>query len=107
MSWNPNSSLSPASRLWRTLAFRLTAGYALAGLFLVTFAIVGLYLVLVSELEKAPICSSRTRSTCYAPCCARDPTTRTHYGRKLSWNRRRGDTNNFIFACCKIESQHF
>ena len=53
MSWNPNSSLSPASRLWRTLAFRLTAGYALAGLFLVTFAIVGLYLVLVSELEKS------------------------------------------------------
>jgi len=41
------------SRLWRTLAFRLTAGYALAGLFLVTFAIVSLYLVLVSELEKS------------------------------------------------------
>jgi two-component system, OmpR family, heavy metal sensor histidine kinase CusS len=53
MSWNPNSSLAPASRLWRSLAFRLTAGYALAGLFLVTFAIVGLYLVLVSELEKS------------------------------------------------------
>jgi len=53
MSWNPNSSLAPASRLWRTLAFRLTAGYALAGLFLVAFAIVGLYLVLVSELEKS------------------------------------------------------
>jgi two-component system heavy metal sensor histidine kinase CusS len=35
------------------LAFRLTAGYALAGLFLVTFAIVSLYLVLVSELEKS------------------------------------------------------
>jgi two-component system heavy metal sensor histidine kinase CusS len=39
--------------LWRTLAFRLTAGYALAGLFLVFFSIASLYLVLVSELEKS------------------------------------------------------
>jgi len=39
--------------LWGTLAFRLTAGYALAGLFLECFAIIGLYLVLVSELEKS------------------------------------------------------
>ena len=53
MSWNLISNLAPSSRLWRTLAFRLTAGYALAGLFLVTFAIVSLYLVLVSELEKS------------------------------------------------------
>src|ERR1700739_1470037 len=53
MSWNPSNSLAPASRLWRTLAFRLTAAYALAGLFLVFFAIVSLYLVLVSELEKS------------------------------------------------------
>jgi two-component system, OmpR family, heavy metal sensor histidine kinase CusS len=53
MSWNLSSSLTPVPRLWRTLAFRLTAGYALAGLFLVTFAIVSLYLVLVSELEKS------------------------------------------------------
>jgi two-component system, OmpR family, heavy metal sensor histidine kinase CusS len=53
MSWNLTSSLAPVSRLWRTLAFRLTAGYALAGLFLVTFAIISLYLVLVSELEKS------------------------------------------------------
>ena len=53
MSWNPTSSLAPVSRLWRTLAFRLTAGYALAGLFLVFFAIVSLYLVLVSELDKS------------------------------------------------------
>ena len=35
------------------MAFRLTAGYALAGLFLVTFATVSLYLVLVRELEKS------------------------------------------------------
>jgi two-component system, OmpR family, heavy metal sensor histidine kinase CusS len=41
------------SRLWKTLAFRLTAGYALAGLFLVSFAIVSLYLVLVRELDKS------------------------------------------------------
>src|SRR5271165_6555567 len=53
MSWNPPSSLATAPRLWGTLAFRLTAGYALAGLFLVFFAIAGLYFVLVSELEKS------------------------------------------------------
>jgi two-component system heavy metal sensor histidine kinase CusS len=53
MSWNPTSSFAPGSRLWGTLAFRLTAGYALAGLFLVFFATAGLYLVLVSELEKS------------------------------------------------------
>ena len=53
MSWNPKRSLAPASRLWGTLAFRLTACYALAGLFLVSAAVVGLYLVLVNELEKS------------------------------------------------------
>ena len=53
MSWKPLSSLAPASRLWGTLAFRLTAGYALAGLFLVFCATASLYFVLVSELEKS------------------------------------------------------
>jgi len=53
MSWNPPSSLAPLSRLWRTLSFRLAAGYALAGLFLVFFATASLYWVLVSELEKS------------------------------------------------------
>src|SRR5208283_3338810 len=53
MSWNPTSSVAPGSRLWGTLAFRLTAGYALAGLSLVSFATASLYLVLVSELEKS------------------------------------------------------
>jgi two-component system heavy metal sensor histidine kinase CusS len=53
MSSKPNRSLSPFSRLWGTLAFRLTAGYALAGLCLVSSAIVILYLVLARELEKS------------------------------------------------------
>src|ERR1700689_5527029 len=53
MFWNPTNSLAKLSRLWRTLAFRLTAGYALAGLFLVFVATASLYLVLVSELEKS------------------------------------------------------
>jgi two-component system heavy metal sensor histidine kinase CusS len=53
MFWKPNISLAPVARLWRTLAFRLTAAYALAGLFLVFFSIAGLYLLLVSELEKS------------------------------------------------------
>src|SRR6201999_669874 len=49
----PARSLMPISRLWRTLAFRLTAGYALAGLVLVILATASLYFVLVSELEKS------------------------------------------------------
>jgi two-component system heavy metal sensor histidine kinase CusS len=53
MFWNPANSLPSVSRLWGTLAFRLTAGYAVAGLFLVFFATASLYLVLVSELEKS------------------------------------------------------
>jgi two-component system heavy metal sensor histidine kinase CusS len=53
MYWNPASSLTPVSRLWRTLAFRLTAGYALAGFFLVFLSTVSLYLVLGRELEKS------------------------------------------------------
>jgi two-component system heavy metal sensor histidine kinase CusS len=50
---NPTNSVGPVSRLWRTLAFRLAAGYTLAGLFLVFLATASLYLVLVSELEKS------------------------------------------------------
>ncbi len=53
MCWKLAPSLTPISRLWRTLAFRLTAGYALAGLVLVILATASLYLVLVSELEKS------------------------------------------------------
>ncbi len=53
MFWKRNPSPGPISRLWGTLAFRLTAGYALVGLCLVFLAIVSLYLVLVGELEKS------------------------------------------------------
>ena len=53
MCWNPTDILASLPRLWGTLAFRLMAGYALAGLFLVFFATASLYLVLVSELEKS------------------------------------------------------
>ena len=53
MSWNQTSKLVPVARLWRTLAFRLSAAYALAGLFLVFFATASLYIVLVRELEKS------------------------------------------------------
>src|SRR5580692_2491938 len=53
MSWNPTTSLAPVSRVWGTWACRLTAGYALAGLFLVFLATASLYLFLVSELEKS------------------------------------------------------
>jgi two-component system, OmpR family, heavy metal sensor histidine kinase CusS len=53
MSWNPSSNFTSVSRLWGTLAFRLTAGYALAGLLLVFAATASLYFVLVGELEKS------------------------------------------------------
>jgi two-component system heavy metal sensor histidine kinase CusS len=39
--------------LWRTLAFRLTAWYVLAGLALVVFTTASLYFVLVTELKKS------------------------------------------------------
>lgn len=45
--------VAPVARLWGTLAFRLSAAYAIAGLFLVFFATAGLYGVLVRELEKS------------------------------------------------------
>jgi len=50
MSWNARSDTAP---WWSTLAFRLTAGYALAGLCLVFLATGSLYLVLLTELEKS------------------------------------------------------
>jgi two-component system heavy metal sensor histidine kinase CusS len=53
MSLKPTTSLTPVSRVWGTLAFRLTAAYALAGLFLVFFSTLSLYFVLVNELEKS------------------------------------------------------
>jgi len=53
MSWKLRSSFAQIPHFWGTLAFRLTAGYALAGLLLVFFATASLYLVLVSELEKS------------------------------------------------------
>ncbi len=53
MSFSPNSNDDGISRFWGSLAFRLTAGYALAGLLLVFFATASLYLVLLTELEKS------------------------------------------------------
>jgi two-component system, OmpR family, heavy metal sensor histidine kinase CusS len=53
MSWNWSSSVASLKRSWGTLAFRLTAGYALAGLFLVFATTATLYFVLRTELEKS------------------------------------------------------
>ena len=50
---NQTNVAGPVSRLWGTLAFRLAAGYTLAGLFLVFAATASLYFFLVSELEKS------------------------------------------------------
>lgn len=53
MSWNVTDRLTPVSRLWKTLAFRLTAAYALAGLFLVFLATASLYLLTITEMERS------------------------------------------------------
>lgn len=52
MSWNPDNKLRHIFRSTGTLAFRLTAVYALAGLILVVIATASLYFVLRAELEK-------------------------------------------------------
>ena len=53
MSWKLTKIRETFSRIWHTLAFRLTAAYACAGLLLVFLATFSLYLVLVSELNKS------------------------------------------------------
>ncbi len=53
MYWKATKPLSTLSRVWRTLAFRLTAAYASAGLLLLFLATLILYVVLVSELNKS------------------------------------------------------
>ena len=53
MSWNLRDKFGHVSRFFRTLAFRLTAWYVLAGLALVVFATASLYFVLVTELQKS------------------------------------------------------
>jgi two-component system heavy metal sensor histidine kinase CusS len=52
MFWN-TSKFAPASRLWRSLAFRLAAGYGLAGFLLVLAATASLYLMLLAGLERS------------------------------------------------------
>lgn len=49
----PSNAPSGMTRIWRTLAFRLTAAYASAGLILVLLATFSLYLVLTAELNKS------------------------------------------------------
>lgn len=53
MSWNVKRRLKRIQRWWGTLAFRLTAGYALGGLLMVLFATASLYFVLIKELERS------------------------------------------------------
>ena len=53
MYWKPTKLPVELSRIWRTLAFQLTAAYASAGLLLVFLATFSLYLMLVSELNKS------------------------------------------------------
>lgn len=53
MSWKLSDRLAPLSRYGETLAFRLAAGYALAGFAFIFLATASLYLVLLRELEKS------------------------------------------------------
>ena len=53
MSWNLRDRFGRVSGFWRTLGFRLTAWYVLAGLALVVLATASLYFLLVTELKKS------------------------------------------------------
>jgi two-component system heavy metal sensor histidine kinase CusS len=53
MSSKPSRSAWPALHLRRTLAFRLSAAYSLAGLMLVIMATASLYIVLRTELDRS------------------------------------------------------
>ncbi len=53
MSSKPSSVGVGFAGVWGSLAFRLTAAYALAGMLLVALATLSLYLVLVSELDRS------------------------------------------------------
>ncbi len=53
MSWNVDSSFTRLATGWGTLALRLTAGYALAGLLMVLVSTASLYFVLVTQLERS------------------------------------------------------
>jgi two-component system, OmpR family, heavy metal sensor histidine kinase CusS len=53
MSSKPNRSASATQRPRRTLAFRLSAAYSLAGLMLVILATASLYIVLRTELDRS------------------------------------------------------
>jgi two-component system heavy metal sensor histidine kinase CusS len=53
MLWKLTDSLARVPRYWETLALRLAAGYALAGLAFIFLATASLYLVLLGELEKS------------------------------------------------------
>ena len=53
MSLKPSRSAWGAPHLRRTLAFRLSAAYSLAGLILVILATASLYIVLRTELDRS------------------------------------------------------
>ena len=53
MSWNLTARLTHIFTWWKTLAFRLTASYALAGLVLLVLSTASLYFVVVTELERS------------------------------------------------------
>src|SRR3974390_3858713 len=53
MSWNVTRKFAAMGRWWGTLVFRLTAGYAVAGLLMVFLATASLYVVMVKELDRS------------------------------------------------------
>src|SRR5271165_2920544 len=53
MSLKAKSSAAASPRMFRTLAFRLTAAYSLGGLLLVFLATASLYMVLRTELDRS------------------------------------------------------
>jgi len=53
MLWKPNDLAAQLHHTWQTLAFRLAAGYALAGLVFTFLGTASLYFVLLAQLEKS------------------------------------------------------
>ena len=104
MSWNATSNTAP---WWRTLAFRLTAGYALAGLCLVSLATASLYLLLRTELEKSTDLFLADKLHVVRTLLRERPQDWGGLRRKLSWSPPPGNINNSIFACLTIVTPRF
>jgi two-component system, OmpR family, heavy metal sensor histidine kinase CusS len=107
MFWRRATSFPPVSRLWGTLAFRLTAAYALAGLFLVFVATASLYMFLVSELDKSTDLFLADKENVLRTMLRERPYDEDVCERKLSSRPPRAGTSNSTFAGWTIGTDRY